>query len=127
MKKLILVLTLMNSLSGHAETITTLKADDSLNGWDAKWADGRSYSYGFPFSIRSDKDGICKFMGFDEAVPGSVKVLKQRADKYRFGFFVGEANRETAVYQPSPVMDENGTVKKEVFSRMIDEMKCIKY
>jgi len=127
MRKLFLSLVLLSSVPALAETIVTLKFDETLNGLVAKWPNGRHYDYGFPFSIRSNKNGICKLMGYDEAAPHSVKIVREYADIYRFGFFVGETSSKKTVYQKCPVINEDGVVEKEAFSRMIDEIKCIKY
>lgn len=60
MKSIIIVIGLLSSLASFAETVAIIK--------NPKFSETK-----MPISMKSDENGVCKYLGFELAVKGSIK------------------------------------------------------
>lgn len=85
-----------------------------------------------PISTRSDVSGVCKLLGYDSGIDGTklavteTQTRKARHTRWDFGGVMSAYTVEVATKAESFVVDANGTIVKQVYSRQLLSLKCLK-
>ena len=87
---------------------------------------------GLYFSLRSDFEGVCKNLGYDHLLKGSVfhAMRTYKKDNFEPIFIAGDHQtwhwKTIAEHSTAIIVDDDGTPIKEVYSRYISSITCIK-
>ena len=82
-----------------------------------------------PISMRSDENGVCMLLGYDSGLSGSklplVEVIQVKGKKTRWST-TAQTKFELAPRMDTVVVDEAGNLVKQVRSRQLEKVKCLK-
>jgi len=82
-----------------------------------------------PISMRSDENGVCMLLGYDSGLRGSklplVEVIQVKGKKTRWST-TAQTKFELAPRMDTVVVDEAGNLVKQVRSRQLEKVKCLK-
>jgi hypothetical protein len=85
-----------------------------------------------PVSIRSDVNGVCVLLGYDSGIEGTkiavteTQTRKARHTRWDFGGVMNAYTVEVATKADALVIDASGNVVKQVYSRQLSSLKCVK-
>ena len=84
-----------------------------------------------PISIRSDVNGVCLLLGYTSGIEGTkaavtvTETRKARQNRWDFGGTISAYTIEVSPKAESLIVDANGTISRQVFSRQLSQVKCI--
>lgn len=82
-----------------------------------------------PISMRSDENGVCVLLGYGSGLVGSklplVQVIQTKSKRTRWGN-TGQVSFELAPRVDTVVVDASGNLVKQVRSRQLEKVKCLK-
>lgn len=80
-----------------------------------------------PLSLKSNANGVCRYFGFERALPNSVMKATYMKRKLRAVPRGGEAYKyvERALRSESIILNEDGNAVDQIYSKSIASITCI--
>ncbi len=90
-------------------------------------------------SNKSNPDGVCKYLGYDSAIHGSVRLAQYTTEeirRYRWKSFVANVPNDDDRYTyilidskpetaEAAVLDDEGVIRKQKISKIISQITCL--
>jgi len=124
MKTMTFLFVMMSSLAAQANSLN-IETVDVVRG-------AQDLGIGMPISIRSDVNGVCLLLGYDSGIEGTkaavtvTETRKVRRNRWDFTGPITEFTIEVSPKAESLIIDAKGSISRQVFSRQLSQVKCIK-
>ncbi len=124
MKMIFAGLLAFGSLTANAERIH-IEMVDVVRG-------AQQFGVEMPISYRSDVNGVCAFLGYDSGIEGTkvavteIKTVPVRKNRWDVGGSISSYTVEVESKADALVVDAKGTLVKQVYSRLLSQVKCLK-
>jgi hypothetical protein len=119
--KILMGMMMLVAGAAHAEKIVIEKVD-VIQG-------ARALLLQMPISTRSDVNGVCLLLGYDSGIDGTkvpfMQTIEQPGKRTRWSIQSG-IQIDIAPKADALVVDADGKIVRQVYSKQLSEVKCIK-